>query len=117
MSHRTAGRGLLLAAALLAGPAAADTVITGRSAQALRCAAYIGMGAQYGYMEGVFSEADRARMAMWSMSVLERWVPLDGAHLLAAYETTLGELRSADETYARILLHADWCMREFTPAS
>lgn len=102
--------------AALALPAAADTVVSGKSAQALRCAAYIGMAAQYGYAEGHVSDDDRELMTYWSVRVLERWVPLDADRQLAAYRTTLAELGSSYRTYALLARHADWCFREFTPS-
>lgn len=108
-------RVLLLVAALFAAPAAADTIVSGRSAQALRCAAYIGMAAQYGYAEGILSGRDRTRMTYWSMLVLERWVPLSPDAQLAAYRSALAELDSRSETLARLTRHADWCIETFRP--
>ena len=107
-----------LATAILAAaaPASADTVVSGKSAQALRCAAYIGMAAQYGYDEGYVSADDRELMTYWSARVLERWVPFDADRQLAAYRTTLAELGSRYRTYALLSRHADWCLREFTPS-
>jgi hypothetical protein len=107
---------LLAASAALAAPAAADTVISGKSAQALRCAAYIGMAAQYGYDEGYVSARERDLMSYWSTLVLERWVPLSPEATLAAYGTALRELGSRYRTYALIARHSDWCLTEFSPS-
>ena len=109
-------RALLLAAALAASPAAADTVISGKSAQALRCAAYIGMAAQYGYAEGAISRGDRSRMTYWSVLVLERWVPLAPEARLAAYRSAIAELDGRSGTLARLHRHAEWCIETFRPA-
>lgn len=110
-------RGLLVAVALLAaGPAAAETVLAGRSAQALRCAAYIGMAAQYGHAAGVVSTEDRLRMTWWSVLVLERWVPLAPEEQMAAYRSALGELGSRRHTDNLIARHAGWCLETFRPA-
>jgi hypothetical protein len=106
----------ILAAFALAAPAAADTVVAGKSAQALRCAAYIGMAAQYSYEEGHVSADERELMTYWSVLVLERWVPLATEQRLAAYRVTLGELGSRYRTYGLIARHSDWCLREFTPS-
>jgi hypothetical protein len=111
---RTIGLILALAGAT---PAAAGTVVSGKSAQALRCAAYIGMAAQYGYDEGLVTARDREMMTYWSVLVLQRWVPLDSRGQMAAYRTTLDELGSRLQTYALIAKHADWCVAEFTPES
>lgn len=105
-----------LFAALALAPATADTVVSGKSAQALRCAAYIGMAAQYGYHEGHVSADDRELMIYWSVRVLARWVPLDAEGQLAAYRATLAELGSRYRTYTLLSRHADWCLREFTPS-
>jgi hypothetical protein len=108
----------VLAAALTAAavPASADgTVIEGRSAQALRCAAYIGMAGQYGFSDGRLSATDRAVMAGWSVAVLETWVPLDPARRLEAYGAVLVELGSQRQTQALIRRHSEWCLRAFTP--
>ena len=58
---------------------------------------------------------DRPADDSWSVLVLERWVPLAPEAQIAAYRTALGELGSRDRTYALIVRHADWCLREFTP--
>jgi hypothetical protein len=108
----------LLACLLLAAawPAAADpTIIAGRPAQALRCAAYIGMAAQYGHAEGIVSTADRNRMTLWSVMVLERWVPLTPAVRLDAYGEALAELDTRSQTTALIARHAGWCIDTFRP--
>jgi hypothetical protein len=114
--RRRLASAILAALALLAAPVAADTVVSGKSAQALRCAAYIGMAAQYGYDEGHVSADDRELMTYWSVRVLERWVPLDADRQLAAYRATLAELGSRYQTYTLLARHAEWCLREFTPA-
>jgi hypothetical protein len=106
---------ILVVAAGLGTPASADTVVSGRSAQALRCAAYIGMTASLGYDEGVLSAAETGQLNSWSAVVLQRWVPLAPEGQLAAYRTVLGEIGSRDRTYALFVRHADWCLREFTP--
>jgi hypothetical protein len=111
---RVLALGLALA---LTTPAAAGTVVAGKSAQALRCAAYIGMAAQYGYDEGFVTAADRAQMTYWSVLVLQRWLPLDARGQMAAYRATLDELGTRLQTYALIAKHADWCVAEFTPRS
>jgi hypothetical protein len=49
------------------------------------------------------------------MLVLDRWVPLDADHRLAAYRTAMGELGAAERPYATIARHADWCVAEFSP--
>lgn len=108
--------GALLASVTAAAPVAADTVISGKSAQALRCAAYIGMAAQYGHAEGLVSADDRNRMTFWSVLVLERWVPLAPEARMAAYREALGEIGTRSETLARISRHADWCLDTFRPA-
>jgi hypothetical protein len=107
--HRNIVGAVSVLAALLLAPAAADTVVSGKSAQALRCAAYIGIAAQYGYDEGHVSADDRELMTYWSVRVLARWVPLDADRQLA-------ELGSRYRTYALLSRHADWCLREFTPS-
>jgi hypothetical protein len=99
-----------------AGPAAADAVISGRSAQALRCAAYMGMAGQYGFADGHLSAGDLETMTLWSMAVLDAWVPLGPDGRLAAYRAAIGELGAPDRAHALIALHADWCVREFSPA-
>jgi hypothetical protein len=105
---------LLLAAGLAAGPAAA-TVIEGRPAQALRCAAYIGMAGQYGFADGRLNADDRAFMAGWSVAVLAAWLPFEPAGRMSAYVVALGELGSRREAHALIERHAEWCLRAFTP--
>ncbi len=100
---------------LVASEGRAGTVVSGRSAQALRCAAYIGMAARIGYDEGYLSERDAEAMTWWSVAVLDRWVPLPTGERLAAYRATLGELGGRARTYRLIARHADWCVREFTP--
>ena len=107
-----------LAVALLGLPSdgRAGTVVSGKSAQALRCAAYIGMAARIGYDEGYLSERDAEMMTWWSVQVLDTWVPLPTEQRLAAYRTTLGELGPRDRTYRLIARHADWCVRAFTPS-
>lgn len=97
------------------GPAAAQTVIEGRSAQALRCAVYVGMAGQYGHAEGLVTKADLDLITTWSVQVLEVWVPGDPPGKLAAYRAAMGELGAAERPYAVIARHADWCMAEFTP--
>jgi hypothetical protein len=114
------GQGLrvVVAAALAiiaADAAAAGTVIAGRSAQALRCAAYIGMAARLGYDEGYLDERDVETMTWWSVRVLDRWVDLPTEERLAAYRATLVELGPRHNTYRLIVRHADWCVRSFTP--
>ena len=99
---------------VMAGSAWGDTVISGKSAQALRCAAYIGVAARIGFDEGHLSERDVGTMTWWSVQVLDRWVPLATDQRLAAYRVTLGELGSRSRTYGLIARHADWCLREFT---
>lgn len=94
----------------------AATVVSGKSAQALRCAAYIGMAARIGYDEGYLSERDAETMTWWSVGVLDRWVPLPTEERLAAYRATLGELGGRERTYRLIARHADWCVRAFSPA-
>ena len=116
MLRNTLGTTAVVAALALMAPVAADTVVSGKSAQALRCAAYIGMAAQYGYEEGHVSAEDRELMTWWSVRVLERWVPLDAERQLAAYRATLAELGSRYRTYGLLARHADWCLREFTPS-
>lgn len=112
-----------LVVALVAGALAASatggsagTVVSGRSAQALRCAAYIGVAARLGQGEGYLSERDAEAMTWWSARVLEAWVPLPVEERLAAYRTTLGELGARERTYRLIVRHADWCVRTFSPA-
>ena len=108
---------LLIGALLaLAAPASAETVIAGKSAQALRCAAYIGMAAQYGHADGLVTVDDRNRMTFWSVLVLERWLPLAPETRMAAYRSALGELGSRGDTDALITRHADWCLETFRPA-
>jgi hypothetical protein len=102
---------------VLAGPAGADTVVSGKSAQALRCAAYIGMAARLGYDEGYLTERDAETMTWWSVQVLDRWVPLPTGERIAAYGATLRELGSRQRTYGLIARHSDWCVQAFTPAS
>jgi hypothetical protein len=101
---------------LLSPPAAAETVIAGKSAQALRCAAYIGMAAQYGHDQGLVTADDRNLMTFWSVLVLERWVPLAPEARMAAYRSALGELGTRGDTYTLIARHADWCLDTFRPA-
>jgi hypothetical protein len=95
--------------------AGAETVVSGKSAQALRCAAYIGMAGQYGYVGGVLTASDMTMMTRWSAQVLEMWVPLAPQRRLDAYRTVLGELGSQVSAYELIDRHADWCVAEFTP--
>jgi hypothetical protein len=106
-----------VAGLFLTGAATAGTVVAGKSAQALRCAAYIGMAARIGYDEGYLSERDADTMTWWSVRVLDRWVPLPTGERLAAYGATLRELGTRERTYALIVRHSDWCVRAFTPAS
>lgn len=108
--HRT----ILMAALLAASPGGATTV-TGRSAQAVRCAAYIGMAAQYGRLEGLISDDERILMTLWSVKVLERWLPLDRPRQLAAYRNALVELGDERQSEALIGQYADWCLATFTP--
>ena len=88
LSAWVSGWRLRTAAPVLAGPAGADTVVSGKSAQALRCAAYIGMAAQFGYDEGYLTERDAETMTWWSVLVLDRWVPLPTGERIAAYGAT-----------------------------
>lgn len=98
-----------------AGPAAAEAVISGRPAQALRCASYIVMAGQYGYDAGRLTAGDRAVMAGWSAAVLETWVPLDLPQRMSAYGAALGELGAQDRSRTLVSRHAEWCLRAFTP--
>lgn len=98
------------------GSAWGGTVVSGRSAQALRCAAYIGMAARIGYDEGYLSARDAETMTWWSVQVLDAWVPLPTGERLAAYGATLRELGPRERTYALIARHSDWCVRAFTPS-
>ena len=106
----------VLASLAMAASATADTVVSGKSAQALRCAAYIGMAAQYGHAEGLVSDEDRDLMTFWSVLVLERWLPLAPEDRMAAYRRALGELGSRGDTDALIARHAEWCLETFRPA-
>lgn len=115
-----AGTAALLATALIGAgcggrPAAAEVVIAGRAAQALRCAAYVGMAGQSAFDAGAISAEDRAVMASWSFLVLERWLPLDPDTRLAAYRTALAELGPGWRSPQVIERHADWCVETFTP--
>lgn len=103
---------LALAAAV---PADAGSVVSGKAAQALRCAAYIGMAARLGYDAGYVSERDAEAMTWWSVQVLDAWVPLPTEARLAAYRATLAELGPRDRTEALIARHADWCVHIFAP--
>jgi hypothetical protein len=103
----------LVAAAALAGSASAETVISGRSAQALRCAAYVGLAGQLGYAAGLYTAAERARMAEWSLVVVDRWVPLDAQGKFVAYWTALEEVTASGGTARLLARHGDWCVREF----
>lgn len=107
---------ILILALLLASPAAAGTAISGRPAQALRCAAYIGMAAQYGHLAGVISSDERNLMTLWSVRVLERWVPLDRPTQMAAYRDAIAELGDEQQSQALIAQYADWCLATFTPS-
>jgi hypothetical protein len=93
----------------------ADTVVTGKSAQALRCAAYIGMAARFGYDEGYLTEHDAETMTLCSVRVIDRWVPLSTGDRLAAYRATLGEIGPREHGYALVARHAEWCVRAFDP--
>jgi hypothetical protein len=104
-----------LALALAASAASAGATLSGRPAQAVRCAAYVGMAAQYGYDAGFITARDREEMTFWSVLVLERWVRLDPRGQMAAYRAILGEMGGRRETYALISRHADWCLAAFTP--
>ena len=104
----------LLGLTVPAGAARGDTVVSGKSAQALRCAAYIGMAARFGHDEGYLSERDAEAMTWWSVQVLDAWVPLPTEERLAAYRATLGELGTRERTYGLIVRHADWCVRAFS---
>ena len=106
---------LAMAVACPAATGSAETVVSGRSAQALRCAAYIGMAGQYGYVGGVLSAADMTMMTRWSAQVLEMWVPLAPQRRLDAYRTVLREMGSQVSSYALIDRYAGWCVAEFTP--
>ncbi len=106
----------MLAATVLSPAAAAQTVIEGRPAQALRCAAYIGMAGQYGYAEGRLTAGERAVMAGWSARVLGAWLPLDAAGRLGAYGAALGEIDSRRQAADLIARHGEWCLRAFTAA-
>lgn len=104
----------LLLGALAVLPAGAQTVVEGRSVQALRCAAYIGMAGQYGYAAGRLSADDRRALAGWSAGVLAQWVPLEPRAALGAYGAALGEIASQPQAEALIDRHAEWCLRAFT---
>ena len=91
----------------------ADTVVAGRSAQALRCAAYVGMAARYGVEDGYLTEKDADTMTWWSARLLDRWVPLALDARLAAYGMTLRELGSRSDSYRLIARHTDWCVAAF----
>ena len=98
-----------------AAAASADTVVSGRSAQALRCAAYVGMAASHGYNDGMLSAAANGEANAWSATVLRHWVPLPPEGQFAAYRAILGELGTRDHTYALFVRHGGWCLRAFTP--
>ena len=106
---------LAFAATCSATAGGAETVLSGRSAQALRCAAYIGMAGQYGYAGGVLSASDMTMMTRWSAQVLEIWVPLAPQRRLDAYRAVLREMGSQGSSYELIDRYADWCVAEFTP--
>jgi hypothetical protein len=116
MARWFGGAVLAVAVAAGGGPAAAETVLSGRAAQAVRCAVYVGMAGQYGHLEGAVSTADRDRLTYWAMLVLARWVPLDQGGQLAAYRTAMAELGALERPYATIARHTDWCMAEFSPS-
>lgn len=99
---------------VLTGAAWGGTVVSGRSAQALRCAAYIGMAARIGHDEGYLTAPDAEAMTWWSVEVLDRWVPLPTEERLAAYGATLGELGTRAQASALIAHHAGWCVRTFS---
>ena len=120
--NRSAGSRVLQASTVLIAtllaildPATAGTVVSGKSAQALRCAAYIGMAARIGHDEGYLSAHDAEAMTWWSVQVLDRWVPLPTEERIAAYGATLGELGTRERTYGLIARHTDWCVRAFSP--
>jgi hypothetical protein len=100
-----------LLAALATPPPAAAEIITGRAAQALRCAAYISMTATYLRERGEISRTDYDGMMMASTYILVEWVPLDNP--MPAYEEVLKELRNERGTYESFLRHNEFCLREF----
>ena len=99
----------------MAAPVSGGTLVAGKPAQALRCAAYIAMAARYGYDAGYLDERDAEAMTWWSAMVLDAWVPLPTGERLAAYRTTLRELGPRARSEALITRHAGWCVRTFTP--
>ncbi len=102
-----------LVAVILPVAAKSDTIIAGRSAQALRCAAYVGMAARFGADDGYLDASDVESMTGWSAQVLGRWVPLPTAGRLAAYRVTLGELGTRSEADGLIARYIGWCVHAF----
>ena len=90
-------------------------VLEGEAAQALRCAAYIGMAAQHGLNAGLLSAQDRLVMATWSMQVLERWVPLAPEQRLATYGEMIEKLDDPLEVDRLVGRHGAWCLQTFDP--
>lgn len=106
---------LAIAAMVQGGGARADTVLVGRQAQALRCAAYVGMAGEAGYEAGLFSGLERAAMAEWSLRVLDRWLPLDAEGKAMAFWTTLAEVEAEGDVARLLARHGEWCLQAFAP--
>jgi hypothetical protein len=111
-SRRPVAVACLLATLAAPLPVAAE-VITGRAAQALRCAAYISMTATYLRERGEIARTTYDGMMMASTYILVEWVPLDDP--MPAYEEVLKELGDERGTYARFTRHVEFCLREFGP--
>jgi hypothetical protein len=97
--------------AAVAAPLPAAEVITGRAAQALRCAAYVSMTATYLRERGEISRTTYDTMMMASTYILLEWVPLEDP--MPAYEEVLKELRDERGTYESFVRYNEFCLRQF----
>lgn len=104
---------LALAALLcLATPASAE-VITGRTAEAVRCAAYISMAAHGLQTRGMIDPATYDNLIASSVYILMEKTGMEDP--MPAYLQALSELRSELGAYERFNRHSDYCQREFLP--
>jgi len=106
----TMATALIAIVASHAGPAKAE-VFTGQAAQALRCAAYIGMAATFLRDRGEISRSTYDNMHAISTHILLEWVPTDDP--IPAYRAVLQEIRSETGTYDRFVRHTDFCLETF----
>ncbi|MBP7003472.1 hypothetical protein [Amaricoccus sp.] len=110
-SFRHGVAGLALAATLALPGMAAAEAYRGKAAQALRCAAYVGMTAHLMREAGEISRTDYDTLQDFAVHLLMEWVPSDDP--MPAYRAALDELSTSGETYRRFVRHADYCIATF----